>query len=369
MPRTFRILLSFLIATGLTTMAGVRAQVPAAPAAGPDGGPAAVGRGQAIPGINDVLATITIGTQTEKVTKGELLEILSRYALPDDDRETLYRKGIDNKVNTKLLLMYLARQKVAVPPEKVEEELEKLKQKLKSEGQDLATALLQTNTSMDDVRKQIEERARWSEFVRTKATDAELRKYVANHRDLFRGTQIRASHILLKVEPNASEADKEKVKQKLASIKKEIEMGTISFAAAANKYSDDPANAGGAGGDLDYFSLQTGLIEEFTDVAFKLKKGIVSDPVETPFGFHLIQVTDRKEGKEPDFEQNKPYINIAYATDLQKEVVDAEKKLAKIDIKPMPKDLFPPEVPPATAAPGGDEAKAKSAAGNAAVPK
>ena len=65
-------------------------------------------------------------------------------------------------VNTKLLLMYLARQKIAVPPEKVDEELEQLKQKLKSEGQDLATALLQTNTSMDDVRKQIEERARWS---------------------------------------------------------------------------------------------------------------------------------------------------------------------------------------------------------------
>ncbi len=172
-----------------------------------------------------------------------------------------------------------------------------------------------------------------------------MRKYVANHRDLFRGTQVRASHILLKLEPNASEADKEKAKQKLASIKKEIEGGTITFAAAANKYSEDPANAGGAGGDLDYFSLNTGMIEEFTDVAFKLKKGMISDPVETPFGFHLIQVTDRKEGKEPDFEQNKPYIFKQYATDLQKEIVTAEKKLAKIDIKPMPKDLFPPTAP------------------------
>jgi peptidyl-prolyl cis-trans isomerase C len=379
MPRTFRIILLSLIATGLTAIPTVWAQAPTPPPAGPGGGAPAAGRGPAIPGFNDVLATVTVGTQTEKVTKGELIEILSRYAIPDDDRETLYRQGIDNKVNTKLLLMYLGRQKVAVAPEKVDEEMGKLEQKLKSEGQSLATVLLQTNTSMDVVRKQIEERARWQEFLRTKATDAELRKYVANHRDLFRGTQIRASHILLKLEPNASVADKEKVKEKLASIKKEIEGGTISFAAAANKYSDDPANAGGAGGDLDYFSLNTGLIEEFTDVAFKLKKGMISDPVETPFGYHLIQVTDRKEGKEPDFEQNKPYIYNAYATDLQKEVVAAEKKMAKIDIKPMPKDLFPPaattapggEALPSTATPvpAGEAAKAEGAAGSAAVPK
>ena len=208
----------------------------------------------------------------------------------------------------------------------MDEELERLKQKLKSEGQDLATVLLQSNKSMDDIRKTLEERARWQEFIRAKATDAELRKYVANHRDLFRGTQIRASHILIALEPNASEADKEKARQKLASIKKEIEGGTISFAAAANKYSEDPANAGGAGGDLDYFSLSSGMIEEFTDVAFKLKKGMISDPVETPFGFHLIQVTDRKEGKEPDFDQNKPYILNQYAADLQKEDRDRRKE-------------------------------------------
>jgi peptidyl-prolyl cis-trans isomerase C len=361
MPRTFRTALLSLIAIGLSTLASVRAQAPTAPAAAAGGG--APPAGPAIPGLNDVYATITVGNQTEKVTKGDLIDLLSRYPIPSDDRETTYRQGIDNIVHTKLLLMYLARQKVVVAPEKVDEELERLKQKLKGEGQDLATVLLQSNKSLDDIRKTLEERARWQEFIRAKATDAELRKYVANHRDLFRGTQIRASHILISLEPNASEADKEKARQKLASVKKEIEAGTISFAAAANKYSEDPANTGGAGGDLDYFSLGSGMIEEFTDVAFKLKKGMISDPVATPFGFHLIQVTDRKEGKEPDFDQNKAYILNQYAADLQKEIVSAEKKLAKIDIKPMPKDLFPP------AAPASGDDKAKAGAGDAGTPK
>jgi peptidyl-prolyl cis-trans isomerase C len=366
MPRDLRINLLSLIVIGLATAAVAEAQPPTTPATTPAiggasaGGAPAAGRAPVMPGFNDVVATITLGDQTDKVTKGELVNLLSRYPLADQNHDTVYREGIDHVVNTKLLMMYLARQKVPVTPEKVDEEIERLKQQLKGEGQDLPTALLQSGTSMDEVRKQIEDRIRWQEFLRSKATDATLRKYVADNRDMFRGTQIRASHILLKTEPDASAADKEKVKQKLAAIKKEIEGGTITFAAAANKYSEDPANAGGAGGDLDYFSLNTGLIEEFTDVAFKLKKGLISDPVETPFGYHLIQVTDRKEGKEPDFEQNKSYIINQYAMALQKEVVDAEKKTAKVDIKPMPKDLFPPEAPAAPTVPaGGSAEKAK----------
>jgi peptidyl-prolyl cis-trans isomerase C len=369
MPRNIRNNLLSLIVIGLATASVARAQTPTAPATPPaiggasaSGAPAA-GRGPAIPGFNDVVATITLGNQTDKVTKGELINLLSRYPIADQNRETVYREGIDHVVNTKLLMMYLARQKVPVTPEKVDEEIERLKQQLKTDGQDLATMLLQSGTSMDEVRKQIEDRIRWQDFLRSKATDATLRKYIADNRDMFSGTQIRASHILLKTEPNASATDKEKVKQKLASIKKEIEGGTITFAAAANKYSEDPANAGGAGGDLDYFSLNTGLIEEFTDVAFKLKKGMISDPAETPFGYHLIQVTDRKEGKVPDFEQNKPYIINQYAMELQKEVVNAEKKTAKVDIKPMPKDLFPQAAPSAPTVPADTPAeKAKAGA-------
>jgi len=375
MPRTFPIILLSLTASSLTTFASVRAQgqgAPAAPAraAGSPSGAPAAGRGAAIPGFNDVVATITDGNMTEKVTKGEVLIFAGRYSFtPDDTPETIYRITVDTLVNTKLLSMFLARQKIPVPSEKVDEQVEQLKQQLTKDGQDLATSLLQNNISMDDIRKEYEGRLRWDLYWRPKATDATLRKYVAEKRDLFSGTQLRASHILIRVEPDASDADKQKARQKLASIKKEIEGGTLTFGAAANKYSEDPANSGGAGGDLDYFTLGTGLVEDFTNVAFKLKKGMISDPVETPFGLHLIQVTDRKEGKPVDFEQNKPYIMTAYATDLQKTVVTAERKTAKVDIKPMPKDLFPAQaVPAAAAAPGATE-KATTKAGDAPAPK
>ncbi|HKI19745.1 MAG TPA: peptidylprolyl isomerase [Isosphaeraceae bacterium] len=366
MRRTVNASLLFLVMLGLIAVAA-EGQTPAEKAAAPPVGAAAPGVNRpAIPGANDVVAVVTNGGQTDKITKGEIISFLSHYPAPrPEDRETVFNETLDALLNTKLITQFLARQNIAVPPEKVDEEIERLKQQLKTDGQDLATALLQNNVSMNDIRKEYEQRIRWSEYVKSKATEAALRKFYADHRDLFSGTQIRASHILLKVDPNTSEAEKEKIRQKVAGIKNEIDQRKLTFAEAANKYSEDPANAGGAGGDLDYFSLNSGYIEEFTDVAFKLKKGIISDIVETPFGFHLIQVTDRKEGKPVDFDQNKAGIIQAFAAELQKSVVAAERKTAKFDIKPLPRDLFP-QVSPAGDADAG-AANAKSA--DSAKPK
>jgi parvulin-like peptidyl-prolyl isomerase len=311
-----------------------------------------------------VLGTVTEGNVTEKITKGDLVDFLSRYPIPaNENREQLYRDAMESLVNTRLLTLFLNRQRIAVPPGRIDEELARLEQQLKSEGQDLATALLESNMSMDDMRKRMEDRIRWIEYAKAKATDAELRRYVTANRDLFSNTQIRASHILLKVEPDAPAPAKEKVKQKIQDIKSQIDANKLTFAEAANKYSEDPANAGGAGGDLDYFTLSSGFITEFTDVAFKLKKGTVSDPVETPYGYHLIKVTDRKEGRPVDFEQQKPLISNVYAGELQKNLLTEERKRAKIEIKPMPKDLFPPAPAPAPAA--TKPAETKPAAGTA----
>jgi len=356
-----------IVSLGVVTANG---QTPAEKAPAAPAGAAVPGLTRpGIPGANEVLATVTNGNQTDKVTKGEIITFLSHYPAPRaEDRETVFNETLEALLNTKLITQFLARQNIPASNELIDAEIERLKDALKKEGQDLATALLQSNVSMNDIRKEYEQRVRWSEYVKSKATEAALRKFYADHRDLFSGTQIRASHILLKFDPDTSEADKEKIRQKLAGIKSDIDQRKLTFAEAANKFSEDPANAGGAGGDLDYFSLNSGFIEEFTDVAFKLKKGVISDVVETPFGFHLIQVTDRKEGKPVDFEQNKAAIVQAYATELQKSVVNAERKTAKFDIKPIPKDLFPPDAPAGEAEAGASKA-ANGANADSAKPK
>ncbi len=92
-------------------------------------------------------------------------------------------------------------------------------------------------------------------------------------------TEVRASHILVKTRPEA------------VKIRKEIVNGDISFEDAAEKYSLCPSSANG--GDLGYFKRGQ-MVQPFSDVAFDLKVGQISDPVGTKFGWHLIKVVDKR---------------------------------------------------------------------------
>ncbi len=295
--------------------------------------------------LKQVLATVN----GESITRSDLLKFLSGYEIPAGNEQNIYRDALETLVNNRLVNQFINRQKIPVSEQKIDEAVAKVEQDLKAEGRDLPTALAESNTSIPDLRKEFATRERWIAYIKAKATDAELKKFAEKNKDLINGTQIKASHIVLKVEPNATPAEKEKVKQTLLGIKQDIDSNKMTFAEAANKYSVDPANAEGAGGDLGYFGRNSGFIEEFTDAAFRLKKGSISDPVETAYGYHLIQVTDRKEGAPVDFEQKKPLITQLYSMQLQKDLIAAERKTAKVDIKPMPTDLFPPApaTPPA----------------------
>jgi hypothetical protein len=169
MPRIIRLPSFILMLIGIAPFAAAEVQTQpqqAAPAA-PATAAAPGGRGPAIPGANDVLATIAAENQTDKITKGDVVSFMSHYPMPDEeDRESAYRQAVDSLVNTKLLMMFLARQKLKVPPEKVDEQLEQLKLQLKQEGQDIGSALLQSGTNIDAVRKEFENRIRWSEYVK-----------------------------------------------------------------------------------------------------------------------------------------------------------------------------------------------------------
>jgi peptidyl-prolyl cis-trans isomerase C len=346
-----------------------KAPPPAAPAQAPAGksDPAAKKTAAPVqtPSPLDVIATVN----GEKITRGEVVEFMGTYPIdPKLNEQQVYEVAVTALANAKLLTQFLAQKKVPVTDKEISDAVDAIEKDLKANNMNLATRMAETGTSMSELRTKIMRRLQWKNYVVSQGTDPELRKFTEENKEAFNGSQVRASHILLSVEPDASAAEKEKVKQKLLSIKAEIESGKITFAEAANKYSEDPLNQQSkAGGDLNFFPRKGYFLEKFSSEAFALKKGAVSAPVDTEFGWHLIQVTDRKEGQPIDFAQVRENILSVYATELQERIIADERKKAKIDIKPLPSDLF--QAPPTDPAAAGPAAAPAGTPAPAATPK
>jgi parvulin-like peptidyl-prolyl isomerase len=337
------------------------------------GNPAGPATKAATPPRPAILDQVLANVNGETITREELYRIFNQVGVPPgaESEQDVYRIGLEGLVNSKLVKQYLAKQKALDVTEKeVDAEFADFEKKLKADGQDVRVALASHGITIPQVREDMKSALRWRKYLDAVATDANLKKFVASNQDVFNRTQVRASHIVVRVEPDAPAADKEKARQKLLGIKKEIDAGKITFADAANKFSEDDGNKSSpSGGDLGFFLRRGQFNEQFTTAAFALKKATVSEPVETPFGYHLILVTDRNEGTPVDFEQQKLLIRNEYASDLHERIVAAERKTAKIKVEPMPADLFP-KAPPQQ--PGGaptSPGAAPASPGGAAAPK
>lgn len=151
-------------------------------------------------------------------------------------------------------------------------------------------------------------------------TDDDINLYYKAHQEEFRTPEmVRARHILIKVDKSASNDDKAKARSKAEDILKRIKAGE-DFAKLASEFSEDPGSKN-KGGDLG-FSPKGRMVPDFEKVAFSLKPGEVSDIVETPFGFHIIKVEEKKESIQEPIEKVK---------DKVKEKVFADFRKAKVD--------------------------------------
>ncbi|MDR5811716.1 SurA N-terminal domain-containing protein [Caballeronia sp. LZ019] len=148
----------------------------------------------------------------------------------------------------------------------------------------------------------------------SKPSDADLKKYYDDNIQRYRTEgQVRASHILVNAPKDASAADKAKAKQKAESLLAQVKAHPDQFAEVAQKNSDDPGSAS-KGGDLGYFARgQIAGGKAFDDAAFSLKKGEVSEIVESDFGYHIIQATDVKPAATKPFDEVKDSIAKDYA--------------------------------------------------------
>jgi len=120
--------------------------------------------------------------------------------------------------------------------------------------------------------------------------EREVQRYYQTHLDDFKvPVQRRARHILLKISPNATAEEEEKIRKRAEEVLSRARAGE-DFAELAKRYSEDETTAQ-SGGDLGYFSKGS-MVKELDDVLFSMQINDISDPIRTNFGYHIVQLTD-----------------------------------------------------------------------------
>lgn len=145
-------------------------------------------------------------------------------------------------------------------------------------------------------------------------TDEELQKLFEETKA---GEKVRASHILVNTEDEAK-----------AAIER-LNKGEA-FETVAKEVSIDPSKANG--GDLDFFAYGD-MVKEFSEAAFSMEIGDVSDAVKSQFGYHIIKVTDKKTDDTVTLENSKDSLTETYKTNKYNELVETLKNKATIERK------------------------------------
>jgi peptidyl-prolyl cis-trans isomerase C len=172
------------------------------------------------------------------------------------------------------------------------------------------------------------------QVAKTAATDAAIKAtYDEAAKAQKPETEIHAQHILVATEDEAK------------AVWKRLKGGE-EFATLAKELSKD---TGSEGGDLGWFTKDR-MVPEFADAAFKLEVGQVSDPVKSPFGWHIIEILDKRQKTFPPFDQVKDQVTRYVVQKAQAALVADLRKTAKIE------RTEPPESPkaekPSPASPG-----------------
>ena len=224
------------------------------------------------------------------------------------------------------LVERLARQELGATARNVDTQIEKLKAQLASQSVSLDDYLRRRHLTLPALRAQLTWQAAWQQYLDRNLTDDVLRDYFEKHRQQFDGTELRVSHVLLR--PERAGEPPAAVLARGAALHKDIEAGKVSFDEAVRKHSAGPSR--GRAGDLGLIPRHGVMHEAFSQAAFALDKGQFSRPVLTPFGVHLIKVTDVKPGLKT-WRDARDELKAPAAQALFTELAAAQRPKAKIE--------------------------------------
>ncbi len=246
----------------------------------------------------------TVGNTEIKATQlNKIFDMVSSRAeaagqpIPAEQVEAVRFKILNQLVENELWHVYLDAKKVTLTEAELKEQKDQLAKAAAGMGKTAEELMSEFGLTEAD----LVDGGRKQKAAKEATEDAKAEAYVKAHPEYFRGTKLKVTHILLECPSGASTAKQKEVKARLEGIVADIKAGTISFEDAVKKYGDDP----GIKKEGMYDMVFGMMVPEFSAAAFATKKGEVSPIIRSQFGFHVIKVLDRTDGKdEPDAKAN-----------------------------------------------------------------
>jgi parvulin-like peptidyl-prolyl isomerase len=274
-----------------------------------------------------------------KEVKGVQARMAQQGAPADAAPPTLYHQVLDGMIARTLLENEAKTQGISVTDDEVKKQLdqtrgqfpspEEFKKALAAEG--VTEAQLQDNLKRQmAIQKYIQAKV----VDASKVTDADTKTFYDQNKDKMKQPErLHLRHILVKTEKDAPAADKQKAQAKANGLMARLKKGE-DFAKLATENSDDPGSKA-QGGDLSWVS-RGDTVPTFEQAAFALKaKNEMSPVVESPFGYHIIQLLERQDESTVPYEQVKDkiteFLKQRQAQQGVQERIQALKAKAKVE--------------------------------------
>jgi parvulin-like peptidyl-prolyl isomerase len=259
----------------------------------------------------------------------QLQRALGDRTIDPATRDKLRRETLRQLIDRRLAHQYLIGSAMRASEAELDRAVQRLK-KLAAE-QEIPWPQYLERRGLDEtqLRDQLAWEISWSRFLEQQATDENLQRYFDQHRDQFDGRKIRAAHILLRVEADASQQQIQQAIDRAQQLRQQIVAGQLDFAAAAARFSQAPTAADG--GEIGLIGRQGPMPEAFSAAAFDLDVGQLSPPVVTTFGVHLIQCIEIIPG-DKTWQQVRAELYQAVSQHLYRWAAERQRNRATIEI-------------------------------------
>ncbi len=291
------------------------------------------------------LSKVVVTVDGKELMRTELNKELKMFtdspqfaALPPQRMEMM-RKQIEARIterfiNQTVLTEAADKKNIKITDADVDKAIEKIKTQMPPNAPSLDEALKQRGMTMEELRKNLAGDLKIRELLKdvtkdaTNVTDEAVVKYYNENKERFAKPEtVHARHILVKVDKGADDATKAAKKAEIEGYRKQLLEHPEDFAKIAEEHSDCPS--GKKGGDLGTFQHGQ-MVPSFDKAAFSQATNAIGPVIESPFGYHIVQVLEHNPAGEVSLDEVKDRIKDQLAQQNgQKVVEDYIEKLRK----------------------------------------